>query len=255
MALEWVRDNIADYGGDPGNVTIFGESAGGHSVHILLAAPAADGLYHRAIAHSPGTASLPPVDDAGPLAAHLGVAREGLVDALRALSADELLAVQQAVPSFAGVVDRTVVTRSTHQAIVARAVRGVPLIAGTNRDEGTLFTAMLEPGTEPSHGVIARLLTGGADPSPYIQALTARHPDADAMEIYERMLGHVFLRAAIGCTERATAAGPGGWLYRFDPGHGALAGSGTRRDARRRDSLHVQPLQHAEFRAVGPARP
>jgi len=60
-ALEWVRDNIAAFGGDPGNVTIFGESAGGMNVYSLLLAPQARGLFHRAIAQSPGL----PVGDPG----------------------------------------------------------------------------------------------------------------------------------------------------------------------------------------------
>ena len=51
-ALRWVKRNIAKFGGDPGNVTIFGQSAGGHSVHVLLASPLAAGLFQRAIAHS-----------------------------------------------------------------------------------------------------------------------------------------------------------------------------------------------------------
>src|SRR5580704_94623 len=51
-ALEWVRDNIEEFGGDPQNVTIFGESAGGMSVGALLAAPAARGLFHKAIPQS-----------------------------------------------------------------------------------------------------------------------------------------------------------------------------------------------------------
>ena len=67
LALDWVRDNITDYGGDPGNITIFGESAGGASVLALLATPAADGLYHKAIAHSPGTVDQPPPDLVTPL--------------------------------------------------------------------------------------------------------------------------------------------------------------------------------------------
>ncbi len=52
LVLEWVRDNIAAFGGDPGNVTIFGESGGGMKVSLLLAMPAAAGLFHRAIVQS-----------------------------------------------------------------------------------------------------------------------------------------------------------------------------------------------------------
>jgi para-nitrobenzyl esterase len=52
-ALEWVRDNIAAFGGDPGNVLVFGESAGGTSTAMLLGCPRADGLFHKAVVHSP----------------------------------------------------------------------------------------------------------------------------------------------------------------------------------------------------------
>ena len=226
LALEWVRDNIADYGGDPRNVTIFGESAGGHSVHALLATPAADGLYHRAIAHSPGTANQPPPDLVNPLLAALGVPAERLVGKLRAMSADELLAMQATLPNVGGGIDGTVVTRSTNEGILERAAHGVPLIAGTNRDEGTFFSAlfaMFAPDAQAAEQVftttnpgIARAVMAGADPSRYIDALKARHPDADAKALHERIFGDMFLRAAMGSTERATAAGPGGWLYRFD---------------------------------------
>ena len=54
-ALQWVRDNIAGFGGDPGNVTIFGESGGGGKVSVLLAMPAARGLFHRAVIQSGAT--------------------------------------------------------------------------------------------------------------------------------------------------------------------------------------------------------
>ena len=59
-ALEWVRDNIAAFGGDPGNVTIFGESGGGAKVSTLMAMPAASGLFHKAIVQSgPGLRGVP----------------------------------------------------------------------------------------------------------------------------------------------------------------------------------------------------
>ena len=226
LALEWVRDNIADYGGNPGNITIFGESAGGHSVHALLATPAADGLYHKAIAHSPGTVNQPPPDLVNPLLAALDVPFERLVDALRAMSADELLAMQGTLPNAGAGIDGTVVTRSTEDAILERGARGVPLIAGTNRDEGTFFSAliaMLASDQQQAEQIytttnlgIARAVMAGADSAPYIDALKARHPDANAKALHERIFGDMFLRAAMGSTERATAAGPGGWLYRFD---------------------------------------
>ena len=63
-ALIWVRNNIAAFGGDPDNVTIIGQSAGGGSVRALMAAPGADGLYHKAIVMSPGAPTGPPVEKA-----------------------------------------------------------------------------------------------------------------------------------------------------------------------------------------------
>ena len=219
LALEWVRDNITDYGGDPGNVTIFGESAGGASVLALLATPAADGLYHKAIAHSPGTVDEPPPDLVTPLLTQLGGERVDLYEKLRGMSAEELLAVQGTVPNIGGGVDGTVVTRAVNDAIMERGARGVPLIAGTNRDEGTFFSAlvtMFDADFQPANRELASVVAGDADAAAYVDALEAQHPEADAMEIYERIWFAMFLKSAMGSTERATAAGSGGWLYRFD---------------------------------------
>src|SRR5258708_857493 len=93
-ALEWVRDNIAEFGGDPGNVTIFGESAGGMSVGTLLAMPAARGLFHRAIPQSGACHTGAPVARANRTAervlSQLGV-NPGDTAAIRALTPAQLL--------------------------------------------------------------------------------------------------------------------------------------------------------------------
>lgn len=87
-ALEWVRGNIAVFGGDPANVTIFGESAGGTDVYTLLLSPRARGLFHRAISQSGGTYLVDPEwgenfsDDANP--GHAGSSNETLLALLRA---------------------------------------------------------------------------------------------------------------------------------------------------------------------------
>ena len=217
LALEWVRDNISSFGGDPSNVTIFGESAGGHSVHALLAAPAADGLYHKAIAHSPGTTNMPSQDQVAAISASLGAAGGELIAKLRSLPVDEILQLQQTVQPDGGRIDGTVITRGTNEAILARGAAGVPLIAGTNLDEGTLFTALLPEMIWKLIGPgIATAITAGADPEPYMEALKAAHPEDTDKQYNERIWTDMFRHAAIGSSQRATEAGPGGWLYRFD---------------------------------------
>ena len=222
LALEWVRDNIADYGGDANNVTIFGESAGGASINCILAAPEADDLYHRAIAHSGGTPSMPPIDRTNELAAHLSVDTDDLVKVLAGMTGEDILAVQMATGLAGGsVIDGTVVTRSTPMAMAERGTSSVPYIAGSNHDEGTLFT-MMSQDTDYEKVIasmgrnLARSTLDGADPTVYINALRSEYPDATAKEIYETIWVDMFRRASINNAEAASAAGPGGWLYRFD---------------------------------------
>lgn len=220
LALEWVRDNISDFGGDPNNVTIFGESAGGGSVLGLMAAPAADGLYHKAIAHSPGGMNTPPLGLAGMLAPALGVDEAGLVDKLRSMTAEELVETHTAMGGLAGNgIDGTVVTRDPATAIAERAGAGVPLIAGTNHDEGTLFSAILgsdEPTMSFMGPLLAMNILDGADASSYVTGLKEQYPEDSPQVHFERIWVDLFRRLSIMCAEAATAAGPGGWLYRFD---------------------------------------
>ena len=231
LALTWVRDNIADYGGDPNNVTIFGASAGGASVNALLAAPSADGLYHRAIAHSglAVTNAPPPLASASKLAAYLKVKEGELLTHLRQLSAEELLAAQlgSGIKVDASV-DGVVVTRDTYQAIAERGARGVPYIAGSTRDEGTFMTWLAPEGTtfDPMIAVQGTttwlgaktfdLLGAGVGPAEYVAALREAYPEDTDKTLYERVWTEIFRRAAIRTSEAVTAAGSSGWLYRFD---------------------------------------
>jgi para-nitrobenzyl esterase len=223
LALTWVRDNIADYGGDPNNVTIFGESAGGNSVNAILGAPSADGLYHRAIAHSATAIINPPSQQASQLAAYLKVDEDKFIAHLRKLSAEDLLAAQLASGVLGeACVDGTVVTRDTFQAIAERGADGVPYIAGSNRDEGTFMTSFAPEGTafDPMDAILGAqpfgLLAENKEPEDFLAALRQAYPDATDKTLYQKVYTEMFRRAAVRTSETATAAGSGGWLYRFD---------------------------------------
>jgi para-nitrobenzyl esterase len=158
-ALQWVQENIASFGGDPANVTIFGESAGGSSVCNLLAAPAARGLFHRAIAQSPAAAHNHDRALAQELAEvylkYLGIRKteiHKLVDVpveklhvpFRAFVSHAVNDLLGAIP-FAPLVGDDVLPQAPLEAIAAGSAKEIPLIIGTNRDEATLFVASVPP--------------------------------------------------------------------------------------------------------------
>ncbi|PCI75965.1 MAG: hypothetical protein COB20_11780 [SAR86 cluster bacterium] len=217
LALEWVRDNIADYGGDRDNVTIFGESAGGQSVLAVMSAPSADSLYHKAIVHSGGLVNSPPVDVRQELAEHLKVELADVPETLRKLSAEDLFATQQAVSINGGTIDGTVITRSSNDAIMDRAGDGVPLIAGSNLDEGALFSYLIPWSLYGIVGdAVAANIIPGVDAQQYRDGLRNAYPDDSRTQHFERIWTDLLKRGGINSAVRASAAGPGGWLYRFD---------------------------------------
>jgi len=145
--LRWVADNIAGFGGDPSRVTAFGVSAGSASIALLLTAPAARGLFQRAILHSPGTARpLATLDEAEAA----GAALDPDLDTLRALSADDVLALTQrlnpTVRSLTGprvlrpIRDGVVIPEDERPVFLEGRLHRMPLIVGTNLDEGTFLT-------------------------------------------------------------------------------------------------------------------
>jgi para-nitrobenzyl esterase len=147
-ALRWVQRNIKRFGGDPDNVTIFGESAGGLSVHAQLASPLAAGLFHRAIAQSgaynPGEPSLPDAESRGLAVAHVaGCENNQTAECLRSLSVETVLANQPPTPGAVGPnVDGKVLTQPINSAFRSGEFNRVPLIEGSNHDEFTLFAAL-----------------------------------------------------------------------------------------------------------------
>jgi len=157
-ALQWVRDNVSTFGGDAANVTIFGESAGGSSVLYLMVAPAARGLFARAIAQSAASIYAPLTHRTEsrygrPSAEQTGAALGGDIRVLRALPAAELLQraatrwdvmYSESGNEYWPVVDGTVLPDEPAKLFDAGRFHRVPLIVGTNTDEATLFATFLE---------------------------------------------------------------------------------------------------------------
>jgi para-nitrobenzyl esterase len=159
-ALRWVRDHVASFGGDPKNVTVFGESAGAMCISALLAAPAARGLFRAAVIQSgpPYVHAARRAEDAAlDLVHELGMSElsrerlEGvpvreLVDALASLSRRAARPGELPQP-FIPVVDGAVLPDPPIEAIARGSAAGVATIVGTNRDEMTFF-ALNDPATE-----------------------------------------------------------------------------------------------------------
>lgn len=218
-ALEWIRDHIADFGGDPDNVTIAGESAGAMSVMALLASPAADGLYAKAMANSTGGFKTEPADIAALI--DPAVPGEGtLVERLLAATTDQLLGAQAAAGFGLGsTVDGTVVTRTMDEAVALRSGAGVPLLVGSNGDEGTLFLGVAGLDADIFDLMTSALpeaVVKGGSRDRYRSLLAETFPDDDRTATNLRIWNHFFRRPAVEAAAIASDAGAGGWLYRFE---------------------------------------
>jgi len=148
-ALGWVRRNVASFGGDPGNVTIFGESAGGMSVNDLMVSPAARGLFNKAISESGLGFNNPPTAEAAQAAAtrfaeynHASLDGATELDRLRALAPFEILKEQSSLPEFRTIgpmIDGKIIPESIGKAFAEGHIASVPYIAGSNSNEASLM--------------------------------------------------------------------------------------------------------------------
>lgn len=188
-ALQWVHDNIANFGGDPGNVTIFGQSGGGGKVSTLMAMPAARGLFHRASIQSGSSLTGMTKDRAHEntekLLANLGL-KPNQVDELQNMPAPKVLAAMTASRvGFSPVVDGKALPRHPFDPTAPEISADVPLMVGTTETEGTYDVPEL---VEMDEATLRSRLRGprflGEDADRIIELYRRKRPHATPAELY-----------------------------------------------------------------------
>jgi para-nitrobenzyl esterase len=275
LALEWVRDHIADFGGNPDDVTIVGESAGGLSVCLHLVAPRSRGLFQRAISQSglcDTTLSLE--------ADRLGVAN-GLVAALGCDTAPDQAtclrsASAEAVRDASGLdgvfstltarvrpwwpyVDGSILPEQFRDAATRGRTGEVPVIVGWNRDEGTLFVDLAERSGATADEAAYHDLAGSlaAASGLELSAVESRYPLSaypDPGAAIAAMLGH----QALACPSRRAARllaehGHPTYVYRFEYPDAAF--QLVERTERELGAFHFSEIQFVFGRAARLGRP
>lgn len=237
-ALEWVRDNVAAFGGDPGNVTVFGQSGGGGKVTTLMAMPSARGLFHRAIVQSNCALRQMPLATSREITERilreLGLGR-GEVARLHdlpyaALSRAELAVMAALAPPanparrnrrirWEPVVDGRVLPDHAFDPVAPAVSATVPLLVGTTLNEFT--TGIGQPQTaamteaEMAAAVEAAFREEG-DPAAILACFRARHPQERPFDLLSRIFGATIRQSAITQATRKAAQGAApAYLYWF----------------------------------------
>ena len=224
-ALQWVKRNVARFGGDPSNVTIMGCSAGGSSINSLVASPLARGLFAKASVHSGGglfNASRPLAKAEEQGLAFAGRVGVSAVDAaglarLRALPVDRILAGDPGAPDYGAIVDGRMLPAAIPILYNQGKVAHVPMIIGSTSNEASVFGLMGFDKAQLEHRF-------GIDVEALKDAYSANGPIGEAEMLRQVQTDFIFTSAAMAVTAMAARGAPA-WSYHFDYVDSARRGS------------------------------